>query len=216
MDDPQNSDPNRIPDPMSSSQHPKLDSGRTPFPPTPFGRPPSGRYTPPTGRNSRVQANSGLIRIGQTTPDPSSAFDSSADLAGGSGVLPAMTEDDEGGEAASARIAQEYRRQVRIKRLAEEIQLAEREKKKEEEVRRKTETQMKLSTNIRRKVETAKLDMDQSLPLSPPAESDGSIAKKREVAMSAFKTAAVGKKNSSGLPTAVLVLFFIGLVAGGA
>ena len=177
---------------------------------TPFG-PPSGRVRSsnvfPSGR---VEANTALLKIGQNTADVSGFEHDPMD--GKSGITPA--EDDDGGEAASARIAQEYRRQVRIKRLAEEITQAERAKKKEDEQRRKIETSIRKPRPQSKKEETAKFDIDQSL--MDPADSEATHAKKRAAAMDAFKTASTGHKSKSGLLTALVFLIVIGALASGA
>lgn len=179
---------------------------------TPFG-PPSSRMQPASAflPSGRVEANSGLLRIGQNSTDVS-GFEQNPMEDDRSGITP--VDDDDGGEATSARIAQEYRRQVRIKRLAEEIQQTERQRKKEDEQRRKTETSIKGSAAGSKKNETARVDMDQSLGIAE--NSEDALAKKREAAMIAYKSASSGSKSKSGLATALIVLLLFGGMGAGA
>ena len=215
MEEYQNSDPNLTTN-ADSSRQAALDSGRNAAGVAPSGR----QYVPdPSSVGGRVEANTAFLKLGQNITDVS-GFESSPLIDGKSGITPA--EDDDGGEAASARIAQEYRRQVRIKRLGEEIQQAEREKRREDEQLRKIETQLKpTGSSIRKKKEeTTRLTSDEPTPSSAPTsstpETESTIAKRRAAAMNAFKSAASGSKSSSGLVTALASLLFVGALAGGA
>ena len=169
---------------------------------------PTANDTPST----RIEANTALLKISRSSDDTTGEFNNSGLMGfGGSGHLPKV----EGGEvveeasteAASARIAQEYRRQVRIKRLAEEIQHAEKEKKKDN-VRRKDGTgQMK-------KEETAKISTVDAVDLEDLSNEDAEQMKKRVEAMSAFKGAnSVRSKTNVRLFTVAMVTL---LLAGGA
>lgn len=171
---------------------------------------PPGDDTPST----RIAANTALLKISRSSGDNSGESNNSGLMGFGSSGDEQKVEDGEGGaaveeastEAASARIAQEYRRQVRIKRLAEEIQHAEKEKKKEN-ARRKD------GTGPTKNEETAKLPALDGTNLEELSAEDAEQMKKRLEAMNAFKGAnSVRSKTNVRLFTVAMVTL---LLAGG-
>ncbi len=158
----------------------------------------------------RIEANTALLKIGAVIPGEQD-FETGTPPPDDDAMLP---DEDEGGEAASARIAQEYRRQVRIKRLAEEIQTAEREKKQEENNRRKSEFAQRQSNSFKKTATTAKVSAVE--PGSAPV-ADSQHAQKRAAAMSAFRQASVGGSaiGKNLLIAAACILFLLALGGGG-
>ncbi|HLX64229.1 MAG TPA: hypothetical protein VKX17_23355 [Planctomycetota bacterium] len=197
----QNPDPNLAPPP---------DDASTPYLDNPPEQLASGPVPPlPPGR---VEANTALLKVsmaaGQAEIDSQFPLDEDDD-----NTPPPFGDDLENTEAASARIAQEYRRQVRIKRLADEIKQAEREKK-EVERQRRAELDLKTPSTVKRKEETAKLQID---PVAADYQEAEEQARKRIAAMSAFKAGTTfTKKRRTGRWIAIAaVLMLIAMGIGG-
>lgn len=135
-------------------------------------------------------------------------------LGSNSGTAIMDPDDDQSTEAASARIAQEYRRQVRIKRLAEEIQQAEKDKKREEE--RKRETGIIGTSESKRKVGTARISTPSAettnLTNQEPLPADTEQSKRRAEAMTAFAGAERKKGNS---PARIVTFAFVTIMLCG-
>lgn len=186
---------------------------------------PSGRGLPsntsPSGNNfnavssGRVEANTALLKISQVRPAVP-GYEAESDQSSGQDADSMQPdEEDEGSEAASARIAQEYRRQVRIKRLAEEIQTAEREKKQEEKNRRRSEMPQSQTNSGKKLATTAKVPTSVGPDSIPAPETEH--AQKRAAAMSAFRQATVGGSGTGRklLIAAASLLIVAGLAFGG-
>jgi hypothetical protein len=161
--------------------------------------------------SDRIEANTALIRISRANDETESNFDANNPP---DDENPAnMGDDIENTEAASARIAQEYRRQVRIKRLAEEIQQAEKEKREVERIRR-TAADLDVASTVKKKEETAKISFES---VGASIQETEAQVKRRIAAMSAFKTGTIiGKRAGFGrYIAAACVLLLAGLAFGG-
>lgn len=179
--------------------------------------------------SQRVEANTLLIKLSQdaSTGAPgevntSGEINTSGLMGlGSSNLLETIPEeqDDQGTEAASARIAQEYRRQVRIKRLAEEIQQAEKDKKREDQ--RKREGTDIRGSELKPRQETARISPPTAETTNltnqePLADVEAEENKRRAEAMSAFKGAERKRGNSPVrlMMFATVTLLLCGVIVG--
>jgi len=106
---------------------------------------------------------------------------------------------------------------VRIKRLAEEIQLAEREKKQEEERRRQSESDQAPSKAAASKTGTVKLGLSDTVASAPYNTSGPSNTKRRSSHVRILKNASSAKsKSSTKMGRRVVSSFFFLMLAGGA
>ena len=205
MNDMPNPDQNKT-NRSDSTTTPRLNADGNPSEASP---PAAGAAAP--APNGRVAANTALLKIGKN-----SAEVSKFDLTPFSGNKSAITPTEQNDDTAQAPISQEYRRQAHIELLAEEIQLAERAKKAEEDRRRKADAQQRPIFALKKNEEAATVSNDDSLEMEPDRHFESAGAEEPAATPSAFETAPVRRKSRIGLVIGIACMVLIGLMCGAA
>lgn len=215
MNDMPNPDPNQFKQ-SDSKKTPKLDSHLNPPDDSPSAAglpsktPPSGNA--PAKPKGRIAANSALLKIGKKSADFSGS-----ELTPMVEKKPVPPPEDIDDDDESSQTSQEYRRQAHIELLAEEIELAERAKKAEEDRRRKAEAPQRPLYAFKSKGQTVTVPTGDGTGMGTVPNSESTFEENPEAA-SAFVAppAPPIRKSRIGLVIAVAALILFCLMGGAA